>query len=101
MIFLTAGRYIIDNKTDRNNCEDSNGNNESFTNYSSLTKSAPHTNPPPFFQASKGVSQDKSRTVFEVRTETLSHLPLVDFQPTDYGLPNQAFGFEAGPVCFK
>lgn len=48
-----------------------------------------------------GVPGGQARTVFEVRSKTLDHLPLVDFQPTDYGLPNQAFGFEAGPVCFK
>lgn len=51
--------------------------------------------------AAKGGVPGKTNTVFEVRTEDLEHLPLVDFQPTDYGLPNQAFGFEAGPVCFK
>jgi len=49
----------------------------------------------------RGVPTDKARTVFEVRTDKLSQLPLVDFQPKDYGMPNQAFGFEAGPVCFK
>lgn len=51
--------------------------------------------------ATKSGVPGKTRTVFEVRSKDLSHLPLVDFQPTDYGLPNQAFGFEAGPVCFK
>lgn len=40
-------------------------------------------------------------TIFEIRTSHLETLPLVDFQPRDYGLPNQAFGFTAGPVCFK
>lgn len=51
--------------------------------------------------ATKSGVPGKTRTVFEVRSKKLAHLPLVDFQPTDYGLPNQAFGFEAGPVCFK
>merc|ERR1712012_711584 len=43
----------------------------------------------------------ESKTVFEVRTEKLGELPLVDFYPVDYGQQQQAFGFEVGPVCFK
>jgi collagen type V/XI/XXIV/XXVII alpha len=43
----------------------------------------------------------ESKTIFEARSEKLGQLPLVDFYPTDYGKPNQAFGFEVGPVCFK
>ena len=42
-----------------------------------------------------------SKTIFELRTERLSQLPLVDFLPADYGMPHQAFGFEVGPVCFN
>jgi len=42
-----------------------------------------------------------SKTVFEIRTEKLGQLPIIDFFPTDYGQPHQAFGFEVGPVCFK
>lgn len=44
---------------------------------------------------------DKSETIFEVRSKKLNQLPLVDFYPIDYGNPNQAFGFSVGPVCFK
>lgn len=51
--------------------------------------------------ASKNVLPDKGSTIFEIRTTKMGTLPLVDFQPRDYGLPNQAFGFKAGPVCFK
>jgi len=51
--------------------------------------------------AAPGGVPGETNTVFEVRTEDLQDLPLIDFQPTDYGVPNQAFGFEAGPVCFK
>lgn len=43
---------------------------------------------------------DKSETIFEIRTKKLQQLPIVDFRPTDYGSPNQAFGFTVGPVCF-
>jgi len=43
----------------------------------------------------------ESKTIFEVRTGKLGQLPLVDFFPSDYGRPRQAFGFEVGPVCFK
>jgi collagen type V/XI/XXIV/XXVII alpha len=45
--------------------------------------------------------KSKSETVFEIRTEKLDRLPIVDFLPVDYGLPNQAFGFSVGPVCLK
>lgn len=43
----------------------------------------------------------KAETIFEIRTENLDELPLIDFYPVDYGAPNQAFGFTVGPVCFK
>lgn len=43
----------------------------------------------------------KSETVFEVRTKKLHQLPIIDFFPVDYGMPNQAFGFSVGSVCFK
>lgn len=45
--------------------------------------------------------KSKSETIFEIRTEKLAQLPIVDFYPIDYGMPNQAFGFSVGPVCFK
>jgi len=43
----------------------------------------------------------ESKTIFEIRTQKLGQLPLVDFYPVDYGKPHQAFGFEVGPVCFR
>jgi len=43
----------------------------------------------------------ESKTVFSLRTEKRSQLPVIDFFPKDYGLPHQAFGFEIGPVCFR
>jgi len=43
----------------------------------------------------------ESKTIFEVRTSKLGQLPIVDFFPSDYGRPRQAFGFEVGPVCFR
>lgn len=43
----------------------------------------------------------KSETIFEIKTKKMDHLPIIDFLPVDYGLPNQAFGFSVGPVCFK
>jgi len=46
-------------------------------------------------------SNKESKTIFEVRTTKLGQLPLVDFLPSDYGQPRQAFGFQVGPVCFK
>merc|ERR1740131_390933 len=45
-------------------------------------------------------SNKESKTIFEVRTTKLGQLPLVDFLPSDYGQPRQAFGFQVGPVCF-
>jgi len=43
----------------------------------------------------------EAKTIFEVQTTKLGQLPIVDFFPSDYGKPRQAFGFEVGPVCFK
>lgn len=45
--------------------------------------------------------EGKGKTVFEMRTKKVKHLPIVDFLPSDYGLPDQAFGFSVGPVCFR
>lgn len=42
----------------------------------------------------------RGETVFEIRTKRLNQLPIIDFYPKDYGAPNQAFGFNVGPVCF-
>lgn len=44
---------------------------------------------------------ENGETIFELRTNKLEQLPMVDFLPADYGSPNQAFGFTVGPVCFK
>ncbi|NWI19805.1 CO5A1 protein, partial [Crypturellus soui] len=46
--------------------------------------------------ARKGSSQ----TVLEVSTPRMEQLPLLDVRVTDFGEPNQRFGFEVGPVCF-
>lgn len=43
----------------------------------------------------------KGETVFEIRTKKTQYLPIIDFYPVDYGLQQQAFGFQMGPVCFK
>jgi len=43
----------------------------------------------------------EGKTIFEIRTNRLGQLPLVDFYPVDFGRQQQAFGFEVGPVCFK
>lgn len=45
--------------------------------------------------------KSKSETIFEIRTAKLQYLPIIDFYPVDYGQPQQAFGFQVGPVCFK
>lgn len=45
--------------------------------------------------------KSKGETIFEIRTQKLSQLPIIDFYPVDYGMPNQAFGFSIGPVCFR
>lgn len=45
--------------------------------------------------------KDSNKSVFEVRTTKLHQLPIVDFFAVDFGLPNQAFGFDVGPVCFS
>jgi collagen type V/XI/XXIV/XXVII alpha len=46
-------------------------------------------------------SNVEDKTIFKVRTKKLGQLPLVDFLPSDYGKPRQAFGFQVGPACFK
>jgi len=43
----------------------------------------------------------EEKTIFNLRTKKLNQLPIVDFFPSDYGSPHQAFGFEVGPVCYK
>lgn len=45
--------------------------------------------------------KNKGETIFEIRTKRLNQLPIIDFYPVDYGMPNQAFGFSVGPVCFN
>uniref|UniRef100_A0A669D237 Collagen, type XI, alpha 2 n=1 Tax=Oreochromis niloticus TaxID=8128 RepID=A0A669D237_ORENI len=41
------------------------------------------------------------RTVLEISTPQLEHLPLRDIKVSDFGEKNQQFGFEVGPVCFQ
>ncbi|TNN45783.1 Collagen alpha-1(V) chain [Liparis tanakae] len=41
------------------------------------------------------------RTVLEVNTPQVEHLPLLDIKVSDFGENNQQFGFEVGPVCFQ
>lgn len=45
--------------------------------------------------------EGNAKTVFEIRTKKVRHMPIVDFLPIDYGLQNQGFGFSVGPVCFR
>lgn len=49
------------------------------------------------FQSRKG----DGKTIFEISTKKVESLPIIDFIPTDYGQPDQQFGFEVGPVCFS
>jgi collagen type V/XI/XXIV/XXVII alpha len=46
-------------------------------------------------------SNSNSSTVFDLRTDRLSRLPITDFKPADFGKPGQQFGFKVGPVCFS
>ncbi|XP_065804459.1 collagen alpha-1(V) chain-like [Labrus bergylta] len=41
------------------------------------------------------------RTVLEINTPQVEHLPLRDIKVSDFGESNQQFGFEVGPVCFQ
>ncbi|KAL1429207.1 hypothetical protein MTO96_016538 [Rhipicephalus appendiculatus] len=41
------------------------------------------------------------KTVFVFKTKEPATLPIVDFQPFDFGGEHQSFGFEIGPVCFQ
>lgn len=40
------------------------------------------------------------KTVFEVETDKLSQLPIVDLAPRDWK-EDAEFGFETGPLCFR
>lgn len=48
-------------------------------------------------QYRKGVE----RTVLEINTYKVEHLPLRDVAVSDFGESSQKFGFELGPVCFN
>jgi len=81
-----------------------------YSNYNSAIKllgenddefSTENNKPNVVIDGCKRKQKSESKTVFEVRTEKLGQLPMVDFYPVDYGKPHQAFGFEVGPVCFK
>uniref|UniRef100_A0A8C5S5P7 Fibrillar collagen NC1 domain-containing protein n=1 Tax=Laticauda laticaudata TaxID=8630 RepID=A0A8C5S5P7_LATLA len=43
----------------------------------------------------------QERTVLQVVTQHVEHLPLIDVAVQDFGDTNQKFGFELGPVCFS
>ncbi|TNN65148.1 Collagen alpha-1(XI) chain [Liparis tanakae] len=40
------------------------------------------------------------KTVMEINTLKIDQVPIIDVMLTDFGDPNQKFGFEVGPVCF-
>uniref|UniRef100_A0A7N6C278 Fibrillar collagen NC1 domain-containing protein n=1 Tax=Anabas testudineus TaxID=64144 RepID=A0A7N6C278_ANATE len=40
------------------------------------------------------------KTVMEINTPKIDQVPIIDIMLTDFGDPNQKFGFEVGPVCF-
>uniref|UniRef100_A0A8C1GEX2 Collagen, type XI, alpha 1a n=1 Tax=Cyprinus carpio TaxID=7962 RepID=A0A8C1GEX2_CYPCA len=40
------------------------------------------------------------KTVLEINTPKIDQVPIIDVMFTDFGDPNQKFGFEVGPVCF-
>lgn len=46
------------------------------------------------------VRKGSDKTVLEINTPQVEQLPLLDVHVTDFGGPNQRFGFEVGPVCF-
>uniref|UniRef100_A0A8D3E9E2 Fibrillar collagen NC1 domain-containing protein n=1 Tax=Scophthalmus maximus TaxID=52904 RepID=A0A8D3E9E2_SCOMX len=48
-----------------------------------------------------GCSVSFDRTVLEINTPQVEHLPLLDVKVSDFGESNQQFGFEVGPVCFQ
>lgn len=52
-----------------------------------------HTPPPQARKAS-------GKTVLEVNTPQVEHLPLLDMRVMDFGEPGQGFGFEVGAACF-
>ncbi|KAH0630703.1 hypothetical protein JD844_013998, partial [Phrynosoma platyrhinos] len=57
----------------------------------------------PYVKASEdgcAVRKGSSKTVVEVNTPLVAQLPLLDVRVTDFGEPDQRFGFEVGPVCF-
>ncbi|KAG9464825.1 hypothetical protein GDO78_019334 [Eleutherodactylus coqui] len=61
-----------------------------------------HTSP--YIKALRdGCSMKKGtdKTVLEIHTPRVEQLPLMDAMFMDFGEPNQKFGFEVGPVCFR
>lgn len=49
------------------------------------------------FQSARGFGE----TILNISSDDTDVFPLVDFHPTDFGKPNQGFGFKMGPVCFS
>lgn len=45
-------------------------------------------------------NQQDGKSVFEVVTEDLNQMPIVDFAPGEMK-PTDEFGFEVGPICFS
>ncbi|KAA0704669.1 Collagen alpha-1(XI) chain [Triplophysa tibetana] len=57
----------------------------------------------PFIKAvsdSCSMRKGYGKTVLEINTPKIDQVPIVDVMFTDFGDPNQKFGFEVGPVCF-
>uniref|UniRef100_A0A8C1UKB2 Collagen, type XI, alpha 1a n=1 Tax=Cyprinus carpio TaxID=7962 RepID=A0A8C1UKB2_CYPCA len=47
-----------------------------------------------------GMRKGYGKTVLEINTPKIDQVPIIDVMFTDFGDPNQKFGFEVGPVCF-
>lgn len=45
-------------------------------------------------------NRGEDKTVFEIETDKLNQLPIVDFAPKGW-TQDAEFGFEAGPLCFR
>lgn len=61
-----------------------------------ITSSCLMPSPSFLLQTRKGYG----KTVMEINTPKIDQVPIIDVMLTDFGDPNQKFGFEVGPVCF-
>ena len=50
------------------------------------------------FQEKNG---EPKKSVFNIDTTKMQHLPILDFAPFDIGDDNEEFGLLLGPVCFS